>query len=125
MISKHLITSFNLQKKDFNLKSKGFKKGLGGILSKSYSVKIFEFLRPFNKVVRNLRKECFALYQFYIELKTKKFLTMPGNVLPLHLVFSSSQNSNVDNICWISTRFCQGLYKSSGLYPLPPVPATS
>jgi hypothetical protein len=41
------------------------------------------------------------LYQLYIELKIKSFLTMPINILPLHLVFralNSSQNSNVDNI---------------------------
>ena len=31
-------------------------------------------------------------------------------------VFSSSQNSNIDNICWILTRFHQGLFKSLGLY---------
>ena len=44
-----------------------------------------------------MRKPCFALNQFYIELKTKSLLTMPGNVLLLHLLFNSRQNSNVDN----------------------------
>ena len=48
--------------------------------------------------VRLLRKTSFALYHFYIELKTKSWLTTHGNVLPLHLVFSSSRNLHVDNI---------------------------
>ena len=45
-----------------------------------------------------MRKPCFALNQLYIELKTKSLLTKPSNVLPLHIVFSSSQNSKVDRI---------------------------
>jgi hypothetical protein len=42
---------------------------------RSGSVNKFEFLRPFSN-------SCFALYQFYIELKTKSLLTMPSNALP-------------------------------------------
>ena len=61
----------------------------------SGSVKKFELLSPFSKA---MKKQCFALDQFYVELKTKSLLTIPGNVLPLYLLFSSSQNSNVDNI---------------------------
>ena len=45
-------------------------------------VKKFEFLLPFSKATE----------------KTMFCLVSPGNVLPLHLLFSSSQNSNVDNI---------------------------
>ena len=51
-----------------------------------------------NFCAHSVRLPCFALYQFYIELEEKSLLTIPGNVLPLHLVFSSSQNSNVDNM---------------------------
>ena len=43
-------------------------------------------------------KPCFALYQLYIELKIRSLSTRPSNVLTLHNVFNSSQNSNVDNI---------------------------
>ena len=42
--------------------------------------------------------------------------TKLSNVLPLHLVFSSSQNSNVDNICRILTRFQRTLFKCLGLH---------
>ena len=45
-------------------------------------------------ILRKLKKICFALYQLYIELKTKRLFTSPSNVLPLH----SSQSSNVNNI---------------------------
>ena len=73
-------------------------------------------MRQFSPFSFLLRKPCFALNQLYIELKTKSLLTKPSNVWPFHLVFSSSQNSNIDNICWILTRFHQGLFKSLGLY---------
>ena len=53
------------------------------ILSRSGSVKKFEFLRPFSKAAA----KCFALDQLYIELKTKSLFTTTSNVLP----------SNVDN----------------------------
>ena len=68
-----------------NRKSKKDLQGLGRILSRSGCLKKFEFLRHSASL---LRKPCFGLYQFYIELKTKKLLTTPSNVLPLHLVFS-------------------------------------
>ena len=45
-------------------------------------VKKFEFLLLFSKATE----------------KTMFCFVSPGNVLPLHLLFSSSQNSNVDNI---------------------------
>ena len=67
---------------------------------------------PFRFLLKN---PCFDWNQIYIELKTKSMLTTPSNILLLHLVFSSSQNSNVDNI-WGSTRFNHGLFKSLRLY---------
>ena len=70
-------------------------KVLGGIFSRSGTVKKFEFLRPFSKATE---KTMFCFVSLYIELKTKRLLTRPSNIFPGHLVFSSSQNSNVDTI---------------------------
>ena len=75
-------------------------------------------MHPFSPFSFLLRKPCSTLGQLYIELKTKSLLTKSSIVLPLHLVFNSSQDSNVDNICRISTRFQQGLFKSLGLYSI-------
>ena len=57
-----------------------------GLVSRSCSVKEFEFLRPFSKATEKTEKSCFALDQLYIELKAK--------ILPAMFCLS---NSNVDN----------------------------
>ena len=58
-----------------------------------------------------------ASLQVYIELKTKSLLTTPGNVLPLHLVFSYQPKVQMlTTSSRILTRFNQGLFKSLGLY---------
>ena len=44
-------------------------------MSRSGSVKKFEFLRPFSKATGKLKKSCIALDQLYIELKMKCFFT--------------------------------------------------
>jgi hypothetical protein len=50
-------------------------------LRNTASLKKFEFLRPFSKALRKLKKTCFALDQLYIELKTKSLFTSTSHVL--------------------------------------------
>ena len=59
------------------------------------SVKEFEFLRH---SARLLKKTYFALYQVYIEVRTKKFVDNPRQCFAFTPCVQLSQNSNVDNI---------------------------
>ena len=63
-------------------------------LRNTASLKKFEFLCPFNKALRKLKKSCFASNQPYIELKTKSSFTTTSN-------FCLS-NSSVDNKSYLS-----------------------
>jgi hypothetical protein len=56
-----------------------------GLVSRSGSVKKFEFLRPFSKATEKTEKSCFALDQLYIELKMKRLFTTTSNVLPVKI----------------------------------------
>ena len=47
----------------------------GITLRNTASLKKFEFVCPFNKALRKLKKSCFASHQLYIELKTKSWFT--------------------------------------------------
>ena len=49
-----------------------------GLVSRSGSVKKFKFLRPFIKATEKTEKSCFALDQFYIELKMKFVYNRPA-----------------------------------------------
>ena len=51
-------------------------------ITSQYSYFKDEFLRQFSKALRKLKKPCFALAQFYIELKVKSLFTQTSNVLP-------------------------------------------
>ena len=62
-----------------------------GLVSRSGSVKKFEFLRPFSKATEKTeKKSCFALDKLYIELKMKSLFTITSNILPFKFKWTSS-----------------------------------
>ena len=75
-------------------------------MSRSGSAKKFEFLRPFIKVTEKTEKSCFALDQFYIELKMK-------------FVYNNQQclaSQTLTTSCRIFTSIPQSFIKYLGLY---------
>ena len=81
-------------------------------MSRSGSVKKFEFLRPFRKATEKLKKSCFAFCQLYIEPENKKFV---DNTQQCFAFTHCAKIQMLTTSCQILTSLGLWLIKSLGL----------